>query len=96
MDAFIAARDEAMAARPRLPIPPFGPAQGLASGAIQTYRVRAQASLPDGVTFVREAVVRPSPDPARPIIVLAWLEGTALPPAASAAASRPESDAQRP
>ena len=30
-------------------------------GAVPTWRIRAEATLPDGVTFVREAVVRPSP-----------------------------------
>ena len=58
-------------------MPPFPGAGALAAGAIQTWRIRAQASLADGVTFVREAVLRPSPDPARPLVVLAWLDGGA-------------------
>jgi len=75
VDAYLAARDEAR--RARTPVPPFPGAGALAAGAIQTWRIRAQASLADGVTFVREAVLRPSPDPARPLVVLAWLEGGA-------------------
>jgi hypothetical protein len=38
------------------------------------WRIHAEASLPDGVTFAREAVLRPSADPQRPLIALAWLE----------------------
>ncbi len=63
-----------------LPIPPFPPAQALTAASIPVWRVRAQARLPDGVTFVREAVVRPSTDPRRPIVALAWLEGKPFPP----------------
>ena len=92
VDAYLATRDAAL--RARQPVPPFPGAQGLASGAIQTWRVRAQASLPDGVTFVREAVLRPSPDPARPLVVLAWLEGAAAPDAA--ADKKTDNDAARP
>jgi hypothetical protein len=35
--------------------------------------------MPDGVTFVRDAVLRPSVDPRRPVIALLWQEG-ARPP----------------
>jgi len=92
VDAFIAARADALAQK--LPVPPFPPAAGMSSGAVSTWRIRATASIANGVTFVREAVVRPSADMRRPLIVLAWLQGTgALPaPAASAAASTPDSN----
>ena len=93
VDAYIAARDAALAAGQ--PAPPYTGAQGLTAGAIQTWRVRAQATLPDGVTFVREAVVRPSPDPARPLVVLAWLEGASAPLAAADARTE-NTDASRP
>jgi general secretion pathway protein K len=73
VDAYIARRNEALAAK--LPEPPFPPAGGLAANAVQTWRIRAEASLPDGVTFVREAVVRASQDPRRVLIVLAWQDG---------------------
>ena len=92
VDAYIASRDEAL--RSNLPAPPFAGASGMISGAIQTWRIRAQASLPDGVTFVREAVLRPSPDPARPLVVLAWLEGAPAPAAADAKTD--DNDAVRP
>jgi general secretion pathway protein K len=92
VDAFIAARADALAQK--LPLPPFPPASGMSSGAVSTWRIRATASLADGVTFVREAVVRPSADMRRPLIVLAWLQGTGpLPaPGPSAAASMPDSN----
>ena len=84
VDAYIEQRTQALANR--LPVPPFPPAQAFTSGPIPVWRIRAQATLPDGVTFVREAVLRPSPDAARPLIALAWLEpsrSTAAPPLSS-------------
>ena len=72
VDAYIDQRTQALANK--LPVPPFPPAQAFGSGAAAVWRIRAQASLPDGVTFVREAVLRPSPDAQRPLIALAWLE----------------------
>jgi len=84
VDAYIDQRAQALASH--LAVPPFPPAQAYISGAIQVWRIRAQATLPDGVTFVREAVLRPSPDAARPLIALAWLEpsrSAAAPPLSS-------------
>jgi general secretion pathway protein K len=72
VDAFVAQRDAARSAG--MPPPPFPPAQAYLSGAIPVWRIAAEASLPDGVTFAREAVLRPSADPQRPLIALAWLE----------------------
>jgi general secretion pathway protein K len=72
VDAFIAARTSALAAR--LPAPAFPPAQAFVSGPIPVWRIHAEVTMPDGVTFVREAVLRPSPDAKRPLIALAWLE----------------------
>ena len=72
VDSFIAQRANALEAN--LPTPPFPPAQAYLSGAIPVWRIHAEAALPDGVTFAREAVLRPSADPQRPLIVLAWLE----------------------
>jgi hypothetical protein len=67
-------------------VPPFPPAQAYISGKINVWRIRAEATLPDGVTFVREAVLRPSADATRPLIALAWLEpsrSATAPPLAS-------------
>jgi len=73
VDAFIAQRQEALASN--LPVPPFVGAQGFAVGAVPVWRIRAEARTPDGVTFVRDAVLRPSPDPKRPVIALLWQQG---------------------
>jgi general secretion pathway protein K len=84
VDAYIDQRTQALANH--LAVPPFPPAQAYISGSIKVWRIRAEATLPDGVTFVREAVLRPSPDATRPLIALAWLEpsrSAAAPPLAS-------------
>jgi general secretion pathway protein K len=73
VDAFIAARAEALANR--LPIPPFAAAQGFAGGASPVWRISVTARLPDGVTFARDAVLRPMGDPRRPFVTLLWQEG---------------------
>jgi general secretion pathway protein K len=85
IDAYIAQRNEALAAK--LPVPPFPGAQGFAAGAVPVWRIRAEATMPDGVTFVRDAVLRPSGDPRRPIVALLWQEGTRSAPANPAAAA---------
>lgn len=78
VDAYIALRRDALANK--LPAPPFPVAQGLATRPAAVWRIRAQATMPDGVTFVREAVMRPSPDPRRPVLALLWQEGSIPPP----------------
>jgi general secretion pathway protein K len=72
VDAFIAARSDAIKAN--LAVPPFPPAQGFSAGAGPVWRVRAVATMPDGVTFAREAVVIPSGDVRRPFVAVAWLD----------------------
>jgi general secretion pathway protein K len=79
VDAYIAQRKEALANK--LPVPPFPGAQGFAVGAVPVWRIRAEAAMPDGVTFVRDAVLRPSPDPKRPVVALLWQEGARAAPA---------------
>ncbi len=87
VDAFLAQRAEALAAK--LPVPPFAPAAGYVAGAVPVWRIRAVATTADGVTFARQAVVRPSGDARRPLLTLAWQEGStaSVPPLAAAAAS---------
>ena len=72
VDAYVEQRSQALANK--LPVPPFPPAQAFGSGPVPVWRIRAEATLPDGVTFAREAVLRPSQDAQRPLIALAWLE----------------------
>jgi len=79
VDAYLAQRRDALANK--LPVPPFAGAQGFAIGAAPVWRIRAEATMPDGVTFVRDAVLRPSTDPKRPEVALLWQEGSrGLPP----------------
>ncbi len=81
VDAFIAQRAQAIAQG--LPVPPFAPAQAFVGAAAPVWRIRAVATMPDGVTFGREAVLRPSPDVRRPLITLAWLDAPRVSPAKS-------------
>jgi general secretion pathway protein K len=85
VDPYIAQRREAIAAK--LPVPPFPGAQGYAAGVVPVWRIRAEATVPDGVTFVRDAVLRPSGDPRRPIVALLWQEGVRNVPANPIASS---------
>jgi general secretion pathway protein K len=78
VDAYIAQRNDALANK--LPVPPFPQAQGFAAGATPVWRIRAEARMPNGVTFVRDAVLRPSVDVRRPMIALLWQEGARTPP----------------
>jgi general secretion pathway protein K len=88
VDAFLAQRAEARANK--LPVPAFPLAQGFASAAIPVWRIRTQAVMPDGVTFVRDAVLRPSMDPRRPVIALLWQEGAPVASPSPAAGNSPE------
>jgi general secretion pathway protein K len=77
VDTYLAARADALANL--LPVPPLAQAQGFATGASPVWRVSVEATMPDGVTFARDAVVRPLADPRRPIVVLLWREGAPAP-----------------
>ena len=77
VDAFIAARAEALASL--LPIPPLVAAQAFLSNPAAAWRISAQATTPDGVTFARDAVLRPGTDARRPVVVLLWEEGALAP-----------------
>jgi general secretion pathway protein K len=71
VDAFIARRTDALAAR--LPAPAFVEAGAYASAPSgQVATVRSEAQLPDGTVFVRDAVVLLRPVPRRPVTYLAW------------------------
>jgi len=83
IDAFLQQRAAALAEK--RPVPPLPLAQGFAAGATGIWRIRAQATGPDGVTFAREAVVRPSGDVRRPFIALAWLDDISPAPVVAAA-----------
>jgi general secretion pathway protein K len=88
VDAFVQQRAVALASK--LPVPPFPPAQAFGSGPVPVWRIRAEATLADGVTFAREAVLRPSPDAQRPLIALAWLEPSRSAAAPSLSSAAPD------
>ncbi len=67
---------------------PFPPASGFGAGAVPVWRIRAEARVPDGVTFAREAVVRPSGDARRPLLTLSWQDGVTVPAPAALAPAR--------
>jgi hypothetical protein len=71
----------------KLPAPPFAGAAAFGSGPVPVWRIHAEAKLSDGVTFVREAVVRSMNDVRRPLVALAWTEGVPMPPPPPVAAA---------
>lgn len=71
VDTYLAQRDAALAAGQPVPVLPLAGA----GAPVNVWRVRAEVTAPDGVVFVREAVLRPNPDPRRLLTVLAWQEG---------------------
>jgi general secretion pathway protein K len=90
VDAFLQQRADALAAKQ--PLPAFPPASGFGAGAVPVWRIRAVATASDGVTFAREAVVRPSGDGRRPLLTLSWQEGAL----ASAPSLAPASGSDQP
>ncbi len=85
VDAFLAQRQDALANMQ--PVPRLPQAQGFGTQPSPVWRIRAEAAMPDGVTFVRDAVLRPSADARRPVIALLWQEGARAPLPATTAAS---------
>jgi general secretion pathway protein K len=85
VDTYIAQRAAALAAGQPMPVLPLAGA----GAPVNVWRVRAEVTAPDGVVFVREAVLRTNPDPRRLLTVLAWQEGerTQAPSADAASAS---------
>ena len=73
VDAFISERQAALASK--LPVPIFPPAAPFNAGPVRVWRIRADAALSEGVRFVRDAVIRPAPDPRQMPNVLSWKEG---------------------
>jgi len=74
IDTYIAQRRDTLAAK--LPPPPF-PLAGAVGNAVNIWRIHAEATMSDGVSFVREAVVRLGSDRRRLLVVLEWNEGQA-------------------
>jgi general secretion pathway protein K len=93
VDAYLAARGDAIKANQ--PPPAFPPAQGFATSAGPVWRIRAVATMPDGVTFAREAVVNPSGDVRRPFVALAWLDQISPEPGIAAAGTPSADDKEK-
>ena len=77
VDNYVAQRRDALAAKQPLPVFPLAGASGAA--ALNVWRIRAVVTMPDGVTFIRDTVLRPGPDPRRPPTILVWDEGNREP-----------------
>ena len=72
VDTYIAQRRDALAAK--LPVPVF-PVPGIVAAALNLWRIRAEVTTADGVTFAREAVIRPIAQRQRLLGILEWQEG---------------------
>ena len=81
IEQFLLQRQEAIANGQ--PVPPFAVAGAFSSGsaASPAYLVRSEVRMPDATVFVRQAIGRVTPDPKRPVQVLAWGEGDTERPA---------------
>jgi general secretion pathway protein K len=90
VDAFITARADALASK--LPVPPFPQGQAFASAGVLVWRIHVVARTSDGVTFARDAVVRLSNDPRRPVVTLLWKEGASETTPEASASGKPAQD----
>jgi general secretion pathway protein K len=72
VDKYLAQRQDALAQR--LPLPAF-PVAAAGAGPTNLWRIRAEVTMPDGVSYIREAVIRPGGDLLHPVTILAWQEG---------------------
>ena len=91
VDTYIAQRRDALAAK--LPLPPF-PVPGIVGATLNLWRIRAEVTTADGVTFTREAVVRQG-DRRRLLSFLEWQEGDRRLLAASDKDSNDKADGKR-
>ena len=71
VDMYITQRDAALAAKQP---PPVFPVSGTVAATLNLWRIRAEVTTSDGVTFAREAVMRPG-DQRRLLTFLEWKEG---------------------
>jgi general secretion pathway protein K len=72
VDTYLAQRKDAQAAGQP---PPLFPVPGVTAPSINLWRIRAEVKMADGVTYIREAVIRPGGDQLHPVTVLAWIDG---------------------
>lgn len=91
VDAYLAARADALANR--RPMPPLPVAQTLVAAANVAWRISVTARMPDGVTFARDAVVSAQMNPRRPLVVLLWQDGAPQPRPDAAPSNPPATQA---
>lgn len=72
VDTYLQQRQDALAAK--LP-PPLFPLAVDGGTPVNVWRIRAGVRMPDGVTFIREAVLRPAADGQTAPAILLWTEG---------------------
>lgn len=72
VDTYIGQRRDALAAKQ--PVPAF-PIAGIGAATLNLWRIRAEVTTADGVTFAREAVIRPGLERRRLLSILEWQEG---------------------
>ena len=78
VDAYIEQRQQSLASG-QTP-PPFPAGAAFMSGAVNSViNVHAEARMPDGAVFAREAVARRSGEAKRPVAFLSWKEGRPAP-----------------
>ncbi len=93
VDTYIAQRRDALAAK--LPLPVFPVAGGVAA-TLNLWRIRAEVTTADGVTFAREAVIRPGAERRRLMNILEWQEGDRRLLAATGSDNSDKSNGNRP
>lgn len=80
VDAYIAQRNDSLASSQ--PVPPFpAGAAYMSAAADSVIDVHAEARMPDGAVFVREAVARRSGEAKHPLAFVSWKEGRPAPAA---------------
>ena len=78
VDAYIEQRNQSLAsAQTPQPFPAGAAFTSAATNSV--INVHAEAQMPDGVVFVREAVARLSGEVKRPVAFLSWKEGRPAP-----------------
>ena len=92
VDTYVAQRRDALAAK--LPAPVF-PVAGIVAQTVNLWRIRAEVTTADGVTFAREAVIRPTAERRRLLSILEWQEGDRRLLAASDKDSNDKADGKR-
>ena len=90
VDAFITARVEAL--NSKLPVPQFPQGQAFAAAGVLVWRINVLARTSDGVTFARDAVLRLTNDPRRPVVTLLWKEGASETTLETSGSGKPAQD----